>query len=102
MKIIMATCLSSLIALSAHAQMTPEDCGHLSNASKGLMKLHQEGVSYEQLQSQMKTINNPTQQQLFMNILNDAFKLPVVQDQAQKEQLIQDFSQKYAKNCAGK
>ena len=95
----LATFVLSTLALSTHAQMTATDCQHLTNAAQGIMKLRQEGVAYDQLKTEATKIVDTQQQRIFMQLLNDAFQTPMLQDQQQKAQTIMNFSQKYQTNC---
>lgn len=95
-----ATFVLSTLALSTHAQMTATDCQHLTNAAQGIMKLRQEGIAYDQLKTETTKIPDMQQQKIFVKLLDDAFKTPIIQDQQQKVQTITDFSQKYQTTCA--
>lgn len=95
----LATFVLSTLALSTHAQMTATDCQHLTNAAQGIMKLRQEGVAYDQLKTEATKIVDTQQQRIFMQLLNDAFQTPMLQDQQQKAQTIMNFSQKYQTTC---
>ena len=95
----LATFVLSTLALSTHAQMTATDCQHLTNAAQGIMKLRQEGVAYDQLKTEATKIVDTQQQRIFMQLLNDAFQTPMLQDQQQKAQTIMNFSQKYKTTC---